>query len=101
MKYLISVLEVGRWVLELTTDNYLDNSPGTLRRHTGGRPGRIIISGVDFTNVWCHSELWGHLRCWGRGAVAGIRHQVELMRIFVSIYFSTQRIINISVGCFS
>ena len=34
---------------ELTTDNYLDNSPGTASHLTGGR---TIISGVDFSNVW-------------------------------------------------
>ena len=31
------------------TDNYLDNSPGTLPRY---RWLQIIISGVDFANVW-------------------------------------------------
>ena len=33
---------------ELTTDNYLDNSPGT--EHSA-QVARTIISGVDFANV--------------------------------------------------
>ena len=69
----------GCW--PVATDNYLDNSPESRRRPTGGRPGRIIISGVDFSNVWCPQShltgLWGHLRCEGRGAGHGSFLQVD------------------------
>ena len=70
-----------------------------------GGAGGVIISGVDFSNVRCQSAHLGRNSGDTSGAGAGGAGQVDENICFISIFNITsllsQRIINISVGCFS